>query len=222
MKILISAILILLSFEGAFAKEISVKVTPGEHWKEKREPQVAVWLEDEDGNYIRTLYVTERAGHKSWIFGPKEGRPESLPVWYGASKDGSASDKESASPATASASSTPSAPLSRELDAVTGATPKSALTLSAQIEDRACIIKAEFNNSFDYNDFYTKKSSGVNGQPSVVYSSKIPADLAAGQEITLEFEGTGSLSGENGEINKRAENLTTAKKIVKSVTVRAN
>lgn len=222
MKILISAILILLSFEGAFAKEISVKVTPGEHWKEKREPQVAVWLEDEDGNYIRTLYVTERAGHKSWIFGPKEGRPESLPVWYGASKDGSASDKESASPATASASSTPSAPLSRELDAVTGATPKSALTLSAQIEDRACIIKAEFNNSFDYNDFYTKKSSGVNGQPSVVYSSKIPADLAAGQEITLEFEGSGSLSGENGEINKRAENLTTAKKIVKSVTVRAN
>ena len=222
MKILISAILILLSFEGAFAKEISVKVTPGEHWKEKREPQVAVWLEDEDGNYIRTLYVTERAGHKSWIFGPKEGRPESLPVWYGASKDGSASDKESASPATASASSTPSAPLSRELDAVTGATPKSALTLSAQIEDRACIIKAEFNNSFDYNDFYTKKSSGVNGQPSVVYTAKIPADLAAGQEITLEFEGSGSLSGENGEINKRAENLTTAKKIVKSVTVRAN
>ena len=222
MKILISAILILLSFEGAFAKEISVKVTPGEHWKEKREPQVAVWLEDEDGNYIRTLYVTERAGHKSWIFGPKEGRPESLPVWYGASKDGSASDKESASPAAASASSTPSAPLSRELDAVTGATPKSALTLSAQIEDRACIIKAEFNNSFDYNDFYTKKNSGVNGQPSVVYTAKIPADLAAGQEITLEFEGTGSLSGENGEINKRAENLTTAKKIVKSVTVRAN
>lgn len=222
MKILISAILILLSFEGAFAKEISVKVTPGEHWKEKREPQVAVWLEDEDGNYIRTLYVTERAGHKSWIFGPKEGRPESLPVWYGASKDGSASDKESASPATASASSTPSAPLSRELDAVTGATPKSALTLSAQIEDRACIIKAEFNNSFDYNDFYTKKSSGVNGQPSVVYSSKIPADLAAGQEITLDFAGTGSLTGEDSAISKNTQNLTTAKKIVKSVTVRAN
>ena len=226
MKILISAILILLSFEGAFAKEISVKVTPGEHWKEKREPQVAVWLEDEDGNYIRTLYVTERASHKSWIFSPKEGRPESLPVWYGASKDGSASNKESASPATASAPSgskaspaNPSAPLSRDLDAVTGATPKSALTLTAQIEDRACIIKAEFNNSFDYNDFYTKKNSGVNGQPSVVYTAKIPADLAAGQEITLEFEGTGSLSGENGEINKRAENLTTAKKIVKAVTV---
>lgn len=226
MKKFISVILVLVSFAAAFAKEISVKVTPGENWKEKREPQVAVWLEDEEGNYIRTLYVTERASHKSWIFSPKKGRPESLPVWYGASNDGSASDKESASPATASAPSgskaspaNPSAPLSRDLDAVTGATPKSALTLTAQIEDRACIIKAEFNNSFDYNDFYTKKNSGVNGQPSVVYTAKIPADLAAGQEITLEFEGTGSLSGENGEINKRAENLTTAKKIVKAVTV---
>ena len=226
MKKFISVILVLVSFAAAFAKEISVKVTPGENWKEKREPQVAVWLEDEEGNYIRTLYVTERASHKSWIFGPKEGRPESLPVWYGASKDGSASDKEAAFPATASAPSgsksspaNPSAPLSRSLDAVTGATPKSELNLTTQIEEDDYIIKAEFNNSFDYNDFYTKKNSGVNGQPSVVYTAKIPADLAAGQEITLEFEGTGSLSGENGEINKRAENLTTAKKIVKAVTV---
>ena len=214
MKKFISVILVLVSFAAAFAKEISVKVTPGENWKEKREPQVAVWLEDEEGNYIRTLYVTERASHKSWIFSPKEGRPESLPVWYGASKNGSTSDKEAASPSTASAPS-----LSPSLDAVTGATPKSELSLTVQMEDRACIIKAEFNNSFDYNDFYTKKTSGVNGQPSVVYTAKIPADLAAGQEITLEFEGTGSLSGENGEINKRAENLTTAKKIVKAVTV---
>ena len=227
MKKFISVILVLVSFAAAFAKEISVKVTPGENWKEKREPQVAVWLEDEDGNYIRTLYVTERASHKSWIFSPKEGRPESLPVWYGASKNGSASDKESASPATANAPSgskaspaTASAPpLSRDLDAVTGATPKSALTLTVQIEDRACIIKAEFNNSFDYNDFYTKKTSGVNGQPSVVYSAKIPADLATGHEITLEFEGTGSLTGEEGSIHKDTKNLTTAKKIVKAVTV---
>ena len=154
MKKFISVILVLVSFAAAFAKEISVKVTPGEHWKEKREPQVAVWLEDEEGNYIRTLYVTERASHKSWIFSPKEGRPESLPVWYGASKDGSTASKAEASPSTASAHS-----LTRSLDAVTGATPKSALTLTAQIEDRACIIKAEFNNSFDYNDFYTKKNN---------------------------------------------------------------
>ena len=64
--------------------------------------------------------------------------------------------------------------------------------------------------------------SGVNGQPSVVYTAKIPADLATGQEITLDFEGTGSLTGEDGKINKSTENLTTAKKIVKAVTVKLN
>ena len=217
MKKFIIVILVLVSFAAAFAKEISVKVTPGENWKEKREPQVAVWLEDEEGNYIRTLYVTERASHKSWIFSPKEGRPESLPVWYGASKNGSTASKAEASP---SAESAPS--LSRSLDAVTGATPKSELNLTAQIEEGDYIIKAEFNNSFDYNDFYTKKTSGVNGQPSVVYSSKIPADLAAGQEITLDFAGTGSLTGQDSAISKNTQNLTTAKEIVKSVTVRAN
>lgn len=217
MKKIISAILIFMTFGAAFAREINIKVRPGQHWKEKREPQIALWLEDSQGNYIRTLYVTERAGHKSWIFGPKEGRPESLPVWYGASKSGSAASKAEASPSTASAPS-----LTRSLDAVTGATPKSELSLTVQIEEGDYIIKAEFNNSFDYNDFYTKKSSGVNGQPSVVYSAKIPANLTAGQEISLDFAGSGSLTGGDGSISKNTQNLTTAKEIVKSVTVRAN
>lgn len=222
MKKIISTILIFMTFGAAFAREINIKVRPGQHWKEKREPQIALWLEDSQGNYIRTLYVTERAGHKSWIFGPKEGRPESLPVWYGASKSGSAASKAEASPSAESTSSAPSPSLSRSLDAVTGATPKSELSLTVQIEDGDYIIKAEFNNSFDYNDFYTKKSSGVNGQPSVVYSAKIPANLTAGQEITLDFAGTGSLTGGDGSISKNTQNLTTAKEIVNSVTIRAN
>lgn len=217
MKKIISTILIFMTFGAAFAREINIKVRPGQHWREKREPQIALWLEDSNGNYIRTLYVTERAGHKSWIFGPKEGRPESLPVWYGASKSGSAASKAEASPSSPASSS-----LTRSLDAVTGATPKSALTLTAQIEDHDYIIKAEFNNSFDYNDFYTKKSSGVNGQPSVVYSAKIPANLTAGQEITLDFAGTGSLTGGDGGISKNTQNLTSAREIVNSITVRAN
>ena len=230
MKKIISTILIFMTFGAAFAREITIKVRPGQHWKEKREPQIALWLEDSGGNYIRTLYVTERAGHKSWIFGPKEGRPESLPVWYGASKSGSTVSKAEASPSSPASSSgtkaspsTASAPsLTRSLDAVTGATPKSELNLTVQIEESDYIIKAEFNNSFDYNDFYTKKNSGVNGQPSVVYSAKIPANLTAGQEITLDFAGTGSLTGGDGSISKNTQNLTTAKEIVNSVTVRAN
>ena len=65
-----------LSLSFLYAKEITISVGAGQHWKEKREPQFSVWLEDSNGNFIRTLYVTERASHKSWIMSPKEGSPE--------------------------------------------------------------------------------------------------------------------------------------------------
>ena len=126
----------------AFAKEITISVGAGENWKAKREPQVAIWLEDTDGNYIKTLYVTERASHKSWIMGPKEGRPESLPVWYHASKF------------KPSKNTTPDI----KLDAVTSATPKGGIIFNAELENKTYVLKAEFNTSFDYNDFYTKKN----------------------------------------------------------------
>ena len=81
MKKLTLLFILSISLSFLYAKEITISVGAGQHWKEKREPQFSVWLEDSDGNFIKTLYVTERASHKSWIMGPKEGRPESLPVW---------------------------------------------------------------------------------------------------------------------------------------------
>ncbi len=186
------------------AKDITISVGAGENWKQKREPQVAIWLEDADGNYIKTLYVTERASHKSWIMGPKEGRPESLPVWYHASKF---QPDKNATPAL-------------ELDAVTSATPKGGIIFDAKLEDKAYVLRAEFNTSFDYNDFYTKKNSGVNGQPSVVYEAMIPADFnKSSEEIRLEFAGTGSLDGADGLLHKDTAGLTTARTIVKLVAV---
>ena len=82
-----------LSLSFLYAKEITVSVGAGQHWKEKREPQFSVLFEDSDGNFIRTLYATERASHKSWMMSPKEGRPESLPVWYHSSKHESSRQK---------------------------------------------------------------------------------------------------------------------------------
>ena len=79
---------------GAFAREITVSVGAGENWKAKREPQFAVWLEDSSGNFVRTLYVTKKASQKRWLFCPDNGRPESLPVWYHASKTNSAKNTE--------------------------------------------------------------------------------------------------------------------------------
>ena len=203
--------LLILSINLCFlyAKEITISVGAGQHWKEKREPQFSVWLEDSQGNFVKTLYVTERASHKSWIMGPKEGRPESLPVWYHSSKQESRktkqhNDKEA------------------QLDAVTSATPKGGVIFNTEIEEKEYLIRVEFNTSFDYNDFYTKKNSGVNGQPSVIYSATIPASFNAEMdEIKLTFEGCGSIDGSDGNVHSDVGKLTTATEIVKLIAVKA-
>lgn len=186
------------------AREVTISVGAGQNWKQKMDPQAAIWLEDSNGNFIKTLYVTGKASKKNWIFGPKEGRPESLPVWYFASGTDSQMPQKKTKGKT-------------ELDAVTSATPKGGMIFKAEIPDTDCVIKAEFNTSFDYNKTYTKKTSGVNGQPSVIYSAEISKD--AKEEITLEFLGTGSLDGSDGSISKNTEGLTTAKNIVRIVTI---
>ena len=206
----LTLLILSLSMSFLYAKEITVSVGAGQHWKEKREPQFSVWLEDSDGNFIRTLYVTERASHKSWMMSPKEGRPESLPVWYHSSKhESSKTKKQDAKNA--------------QLDAVTSATPKGGIIFNAEIEDKEYYIRAEFNTSFDYNDYYTKKNSGVNGQPSVIYSAKIPADFNnESDEIKLSFDdGCGSIDGADGKVHSDVSNLTTATEIVKLIAVKA-
>ena len=185
-----------------FAKEVTISVGAGECWKQKSEPQFSVWLEDENGNFIRTLYVTQRASKKNWRMSPKEGRPESLPVWYHKSKNKAAKTEN-------------------ELDAVTSATPKGGIIFNADIGEAACRICAEFNTSFDYNENYTKKNSGVNGQPSIVYIADISSDFSEG-EILLQLSGTGAIDGSDGNIHPVPVELTTARTIVKAVAVKAN
>ncbi|MDD7415795.1 MAG: DUF2271 domain-containing protein [Treponemataceae bacterium] len=198
-----------LSMNFFYAKEITVSVGAGQHWKEKREAQFSVWLEGSDGNFIKTLYVTERASQRNWIMSPKEGRPESLPVWYHASKHESRKTKKRNDK-------------DAQLDAITSATPKGGIIFNTEIEDKEYVIKAEFNTSFDYNDHYTKKNSGVNGQPSVIYSAKIPAGFnKENDEIKLSFEGCGSIDGSDGIVQSDVSKLTTATEIVKLITVKA-
>lgn len=200
----ITALVLLTS--SIFAREVTVSVGAGENWKGKHTPQFALWLEDSEGNYLETLYVTNKASRRKWIFSPSEGRPESLPVWYTASKH----ESKKSAPKTDKADEL-------EIDAVTSATPKGGIIFNKEIPDQACIIKAEFNASFDYNEFYTKKNSGVNGQPSVVYSAEIPENQK--EEVRLSFIGTGSIDGSDGEIHTDTEDLTTAKSIVKLTAV---
>jgi len=203
MKKLFAGILFVSGICGLYAKEIKVKVVPGEQWSQ-RKPQCAVWICDENNNYVDTLFVTKSASEKAWKFSPKEGRPDSLPVWYGFAKVN------------------PAKPKTAELDAVTGATPKAAIEASRNLkleEGKSYIVYAEVNQSFDYNEKFTKKNSGVNGQPSVIYSERIEAGSSA-SKTSLKFAGTGSVSGADGNIHSDNKDfLTTAKNIIKDVIV---
>lgn len=189
-----------------YARDVTISIGAGEGWKG---PQLAVWLEDQNGRYIKTLYVTKKASALSWLFGPKEGRPESLPVWYHASKhDAKKSAVKNSSPE------------EKEIDAVTSATPKGGLVFKQKIGDASCVIKVEVNASFDYNSTWTKKNSGVNGQPSLVYQALVPTEQK--EELTFELIGSGSPDGSDGSIHKNAAGIDSAKTIVRIINVTFN
>ena len=51
--------------------------------------QMAVWIEDENGYYVNSIFVTRLAANKGYMF-----NPEVLPHWVGVSKWGTASEEE--------------------------------------------------------------------------------------------------------------------------------
>ena len=206
----------LLVFQQMWAKEISKNrtapvravVTPGSEWKGKFPPQFALWIQDENGNFSQTIFATKKASNKKWLFAPKSGRPESLPVWYHSCKNFYASESKN------------------EMDAVSSATPKGGFEIVQKIHlsaEKKYFVYAEVNKSFDYNEFYPKEAekksaeySGVNGQPSAVYRAELSFE---NPEAKLELIGTGSLNGKNGSIEDKTETLTTAKNLVEKIVV---
>lgn len=183
-------ILVSLVSVSIFAEKITVAVNPGEAFK-NRAPQIAVWIETSDGTYVDTLFVTKKASENKWIFSPKEGRPESLPDWYKA-KGQNPAEKIS----------------SEKIDATTSATPKNGIVTSKEVnleKGKTYVFKCQANQSFDYNDFYTKKNSGVDGQPAVLYIGEMIPD-GTEKEIRL-------------ELSEKKEHITTADKILESIYV---
>lgn len=208
---------------------IEVTVVPGDQWSHVKwfgparitlTPQIALWLEDENGAYAGDLFVTEKSAKSAW---GKARRPEALPVW---------SHARGVRYADGLYMPTADAPLS---DAVSGATPKadrrrSPLTITAALPAALPAgrirVLMEVNNSFDYNDSYREKLNqgdsrynGVNGQPSTVYAAWL--DLSAGAKaLPFEFLGSGHPSGADGTLRKGSDGLTTALRIVEKASLR--
>lgn len=185
---------------------IELSIESGENWQGKmrvfifsvkKTPQLAAWIEDNEGNYVSTITVTNRSAKKSWRSAPKEGRPETLPVWNHKHQTG-------------------------DIDAVSSATPKGSVEAiidkGSLIDGNTYHVYLEINHSFDYNNYWTENNSGINGQPSLVYHARFTAGQPG--SIALVPIGHGSVDGSDGNITMGLEGFTTALSIVKGVYIR--
>ena len=185
---------------------ITVDIVPGEHYSHRKwffvvpvrlTPTMAVWAEDEGGRFIGTLHVTKKAAEGSWT-GAKE-RPEALPVYFARLRAAAG-----------------------KADSVSGATPdaEETVTLRSDLDlpPGNYRIFAEVNSSFDYNNAYPESATGVNGQPSLVFSGRLA--VGSGPAKTdLAPIGTGDPAGKKGDIIEGTRGLSTALRIVERISV---
>lgn len=206
-------VLVLASFLGcssggtnnrqmAISTGMELSVEPGEVWQDQmkllvfsvdKTPQMAAWIEDNQGHYVSTITVTKYSSKP-----PHKGRPEAMPVWHHKIPNDM-----------------------KQIDTVTAATSKGSVGVpmdnSSLINGQEYNVYLEVNHSFDYNDAWPRKSGDVNGQPSLVYHAQFIAGTAG--RINLEPIGYGSVDGTDGNIVQGLKGITTALKIIKEVYI---
>ncbi len=179
-------------------------------------PQMAFWVEDTDGNYIETLYVTGKISESRFRTSDLSDnelkrRPEALPYW---------SHKRGVKEADGLL--TPQYNTS-DLDGVTGATPLGHYdldTLVSESRDQFNLMM-EINRSYDFNEFYSPdrfpddpiySGSGASGQPSIIYSARLDTRKTGPQ--LLRPIGHGHHSGQDGKLYKNMSGIDTALELV--------
>jgi hypothetical protein len=189
-------------------------------------PTFAVWIEDEDGTYIETLFVTEYissgvygyadAGDFSWKNEKGEAlRPAALPYW---------SHKRNVISRDSLVIPTPENPVP---DAISGATPRGNFilktTAASKLSNRFTILM-EINQTWDWNEFWTNAKFPndvdykTSSQPSIIYAAEI--DLSNTHEtVSLKPIGHGHYSGKDGTLYEDLSTFTTALEIVSEITV---
>jgi len=208
--------------------DMKIMVKTGEEWKhpfdlflgikKQNPPQIAIWLEDMEGNYLTTLYVSYKAGKQAWSGNEK--RKEALPYWNHIRLP--FQPGETIPDGYTGATTQKPVP-----DAVTGATPNGNFEVKMNPLNglEKFVIRAEFNHSKDYNDDYPKTAvfgednySAESGQPAIIYEAIV--DLATNQkEYKMEMIGHSSPDGSDGKLYTDLSKITTAKEIVKEITI---
>ncbi len=200
---------------------ISIRFEKG---KEHNHPLFAIWLADENGKYIQTLYVSESVGHGIFVranrnSGKWQGgeiqRPATLPYW--AHQRGAINQYGTFMP-------TPKQPV---VDAYTGATPSASFVLKAKTEkplNGKYKIMLELNQSWDWNEYWTNnlhandKEYKTSSQPALVYAADIDTNKPSSKN-ELRPIGHSHFAGADGSLTTDLKSITTALKIAKSITV---
>lgn len=190
-------------------------------------PSLAVWVEDMEGNYIETLYVTMYVAKGTYGHGElKPGewsnqpgtarRPATLPYW--AHKRGIKASDGLYIPS-------PENPVP---DALSSPTPKGNFNLNTLLtasKSGKFRILLEINQAWDSNKFWTnnKFPGDLNYygslQPSLVYAATLNSS-EPGEAVYLNPVGHGHPSGADGKLYTDLTTFTTAKEIIHSVNVR--
>ncbi len=194
--------------------------------KSHNHPTFAIWLEDDKGSYIETIFVTEYissgvfgyADTGDWSWKNEKGetlRPAALPYW---------SHKRSVISRDSLYIPTPENPVP---DAISSATPKGNFILKTSatedLPDRF-IILLEINQTWDWNEYWTNnkypgdKDYKTSSQPSIIYAGEITFSDAK-NSVILKPMGHGHYSGKDGELYTELGTITTALEIAAEITV---
>lgn len=224
----------IITHSGRHGRAIQIDLRAGQHYQSEPQPlflglsyrstpQVAFWLEDMQGNYIDTLYVTKKLSHAGFrlsddIFSKAEiRRPEALPYWthkrgkdYGGGK------------LTPGSSNT-------DLDGVTAATPLGHYDIRSvsSSDNQQLRVMMEINRSYDFNEYYHKdrypndpvySGSGSSGQPSLIYEAVVSGDDDNGIYL-MKVIGHGHYSGKDGKLYRDLAGIDTALQLIQRVVV---
>ncbi len=224
-----------------------ISVEAGEYWSSRVEgslfsrkrnaPQMAFWLEDLDGNFKATLYITRKSAVKDWpdqsytegISDSK--RQKALPIWtYKHIRAGIQHIETCSLCHDRVKSSNKSIANEPQLDAFTAATPMGSFIREVNIppglEPGRYVVCAEVNNAIDYNDRYQadlpeefNRSNGISGQPSLFLSGFV---TTGGKETiaVLKLAGHGHPAGLDGNVYSDMSGITTAMNIIGYADVR--
>ena len=201
--------------------ELQIEMIRGEA---HNHPLMAIWVEDEEGNFVQTLFVAESIGKGVFQHGDasrgfwKPGeirRPAALPQW--SHSRGIKAEDGLYLP-------TPSNPIP---DAYTGPTPGKSFILNTRLDSdelKKFNVLFEINQTWDWNEYWTNnkypddEEYKTSCQPALVYSVFI--DLDDPQKVyDMKMIGRSHHSGSNGDLFDDLQTLTTALHIAEQIVV---